>query len=124
MVVRDQGEVTVGSVRVEGGITTHPEEVVERVAPGECLEQHFLVIPKKRDQMTVALESHEPLNDAPAVWPPVDVVAQGDDAVLGAGSDRFEQGVERRRTAVDVTDGDGARVHGLDGILTGSRMPP
>ena len=32
------------------------------------------------------LEFDEPLDDAPAVWSPVDVVAQGDDAVLGVGA--------------------------------------
>jgi hypothetical protein len=54
----------------------------------------------------------QPLNDAPAVRSSVDVVAQGDDAVVRAGSDRFEQGIERRRTAVDVTESDSSWVHG------------
>ena len=43
------------------------------------------MIPKKRDQTTAVLELDEPLDDAPAVWSPVDVVAQGDDAVLPPG---------------------------------------
>src|SRR5947209_3666590 len=42
MAVRDEGEVTVRPVRVEGGVATHSKEVIEWVAIGECLEQHFL----------------------------------------------------------------------------------
>src|SRR5437016_3081045 len=41
-----------------------------------------------------------------------DVIADGDDDVLGTGMDSIEQGIERRRAAVDVVDGDGAGGHG------------
>ena len=80
------------------------------------------MVAEERDQTAAVLEFDEPLDDAPAVRSPVDVVAEGDDAVLGSGPDRFEEGVEGRRTAVDVTDGDSAWVHGGIGILKASRL--
>ena len=82
------------------------------------------MVTQDRSQPTAVGQFDQPVNDAPTVWSPVDVIAQSNNSVLGAGLDCFDEGVERRRTAVDVTDGDGARVHGGDGILTGSRMTP
>ena len=67
------------------------------------------MVAQERDQAAAAAQVDEPVEDAPAVRPPVDVVAQGDDRVLGAGPDGVEQGVQGRRAAVDVADGDGAR---------------
>ena len=75
-------------------------------------------------QTAAVIEFDARVDDAPAVRPPVNIVAQGYDAVLGTWPDRFEEGMEGRRTAVDVTDSDGALVHGGDGILMGKRMTP
>ena len=69
------------------------------------------MVAQEGDQAAAAAQVDEPVEDAPAVRPPVDVIAQGDDGVLGAGPDGVEQGVQGRRAAVDVADGDGARGH-------------
>src|SRR6516162_6887998 len=123
MVVRDDGKLTAGSVRVEGIVTTHAEEAVERVAVGERLEQHFLMISQKRNKAALMGQVDQPFNDALAVWSSVDVIAQGDDQVVGAGTNHCEQGIKCCRAPVYVTDGDGARFHGGIGMLTSSRMP-
>ena len=80
------------------------------------------MVAEDRDQATAAGQFNEPLDDAPAVWPPVDVVAQGDDAVLGARLDRFDEGVESRRTTMDITDGDCAGLHGGVASLWGAEF--
>jgi hypothetical protein len=82
------------------------------------------VVAQERDQMTLVLEFDNPLDHPTAIGSSVDVIAQRDNAVRGARSNRFEESVEGRRTAVDVTDGDGARVHGRGDILTDSGISP
>src|SRR3954464_4765211 len=71
------------------------------------------MVAQERDETAAAAQVDEPGEDSPAVRSPIDVVAQGDDGVVGAGSDGGEQGVERRRAAVGVADGDGAGGHGV-----------
>ena len=70
------------------------------------------MVSQDRYEVTPAGQLDEPVDDASAVRTPVDVIAQGDDAVIGAGPDRLKKGVKSRRTAVNVTNGDGAWVHG------------
>lgn len=62
--------------------------------------------------MTSAAQFDEPFDDAPAVWLPVDIIAERDNAIVGPGLERFDEGVESRRATVDVTDGDCAWFHG------------
>ena len=87
-------------VPVEGGLAV------------QDVEHHLVVVAEDRDQPAPRLQRDDPVEDPPAVRPPVDVVAEHDDLVVGGGSDRLDQRVEGLRAAVDVADGDRAARHG------------
>ena len=69
-------------------------------------EQHLLVVPPDRNERASFAEGDEVVRRRPAVRAPVDVVAQGDDGVVGARLDSVDQGFQGPGAAVDVTDGD------------------
>ena len=84
MVVGDEGEFPAGAVGGEGGQAAHAEPG-RRVEARAGLQEHLVVVAQQRDQAAAATQVDQPVDDAPAVRPSVDVVAQGDDDVLGAG---------------------------------------
>ena len=53
-------------------------------------------------------ELHEAVDDPAGVWAAVDVVAEGDDEVIGGWAEFFEEDIEGVAAAVDVADGDGS----------------
>src|SRR5262245_51045967 len=71
-------------------------------------EQHLLVVAKHRDQVAATGQADQLLDHPSAVRPPVDVIAESDDGILGTRADRLDQRAEGRRAAVDVADDDGA----------------
>jgi hypothetical protein len=45
------------------------------------------VVAQERDELAPPAHLDQEIEDAPAVRPPVDAVAQGDDGIVGAGPD-------------------------------------
>src|SRR4051794_32027317 len=61
--------------------------------------------------MPATAQVDEPVEHTTGVRATVDIITQSDDHVLRAGPDGVEEGMEGRRAAVDVADGDGATGH-------------
>ena len=59
--------------------------------PAQDVEEHLIVVAQDRDQRALPLQLDQAIEHAPAVRAAVDVVAQGDDHVVGARLDRREQ---------------------------------
>jgi hypothetical protein len=75
------------------------------------LQEHLLVVPEQADDAASLAEGNDPIENAQAVRPPVDVVAEKDECVERRGSHGFEEPIERFGVAVNVTDGDGSWGH-------------
>src|SRR5262249_34857672 len=69
--------------------------------------------PQQWDHGTPLRKGDHLFDHAPAVRPPVDVVAQENQGVEFRGVDGPDQGSQRRRAAVNVSDGDGALRQGV-----------
>ena len=71
-------------------------------------EEHQLVVATQADDAVRLFQSNQSIDDALAVGPAIDVVAQEDEPVVGRRLDGVEQGVEVGRRAVDIAEGEGA----------------
>jgi hypothetical protein len=89
----------------------------------ECIEQQLFMVPQQRDQAAMASEGDESIQNATAVWASVDVVAQGDQRIFGAGLDGSEQGSQGGQAAVDVADGYRAARHATSNRLASQNDP-
>ena len=115
----EEGEVLPGDVvktsarpvGVERGEAAHPDQHGAPAASRPDVEEDLIVVAQQGEQPTAPAQADEEVEDAPAVRPPVDVVAQGDHDVLGIGLDRVDQGSQRQRAAVNVADSNRAMRH-------------
>ena len=79
-----------------------------RVGIMPAVEQHFFVVAENGNQLAAVTQVDQEVQHFATVWSTVDVVSQRDNRVLRAGDDGFQKGLQRRRVAVDVADGDQA----------------
>ena len=90
---RDKIQVTARAIGVERGVPPMPSSQINRVLSGPGIEQHLIVVARAAGPDGSGLaQVDEPLDDAPAVRPPVDVVAQCDDDSPPGGAGCFEEG--------------------------------
>jgi hypothetical protein len=68
------------------------------------VEHHLVVVAAQRDQPAGVEHLDEPVEHLARLQAAIDVVAQGDEAVLGPGGDHLEQRLQRRQAAVDIAD--------------------
>jgi hypothetical protein len=110
MLAGDQGTQVGGAklrpapvaVRSQGLRAPELEPVTQFGLVFEGGEQHLLVVPQQRHHGTALGEGDHLLQHAPAVRPPVDVVAQEHQGVRCPGADVPDQGSQRRRAAVPL----------------------
>ena len=79
-----------------------PEMVGRTIA--DHIQHHFLMIPLQSDQVCMAAQFNECIDDAARIWSAIDIVTQGHNGVAGTSRDLIQHRVKRRPTAVNVSD--------------------
>jgi hypothetical protein len=104
-----RAEIPDGRVRVIAATCREP--VAGGWALASLLQEHLLVVPEQADDVTLLAERNDQIENAQAVGPSVDVVAEEDEGVERGWGHGFKEPIERVGVAVDVTDGDGSWGH-------------
>lgn len=90
----------------EGLVAAATQPLHQGVAVLACLEHHDFVVAAQGDEVAAGTELDEVVDNAAAVRPAINVIAEGDDGVGGAELEFLVEALEGGGAAVDVSDGE------------------
>ena len=74
----------VAAIRVERGVAAELEPIVRLHSAVEIVEHHFLVVAQDRHELTALSQRQQLVDDAAAIRPAIDAVAEDDERVVGS----------------------------------------